>query len=471
MAVRPRQHPRQVRAIACGWQHRRDPRHRHDDGADWFEALPSGVVACIASVASDARRAALFDALRTRFTRLHRARTERALGPLEHRLRKSCTPRRGSLPAMLGQYGTGPVLVVGVGTALTIDPLDADGRHRGGRIAPSPRLMREALHARAAQLPVEGGRCAEFADDTDHALASGCEGAALAADRAQPPCGSRCWVCVPRCASMAAVPRPCATACPRIAGCQTRYCAAWRAGTRCASHKLHACGQRHHRDPQMLNPGVATCGCCDRWWPAPRMRRRLPLTRRACAWSTSPSLGRRPTHRRHPPRHFRQRRLHSPRSRPCRRARPRRFACVSARSRRRRRAMPHALRCPRRAWLRWPATSRPAPRVVGRWRCRRWPRAKRRWRWRNGIKAAGISDLYDERGRGRQQHRAGPLRGEDAARRREAELRGEGFAAQATPLGDTAAQAWLDARLPATANRAAATAVAPSRAIDCATLR
>ena len=67
-----------------------------------------------------------------------------------------------------------------MGPALTIALRDPAGRHHGGRIAPSPRLMREALHARAAQLPVEGGRYVEFADDTDHALASGCEGAALA---------------------------------------------------------------------------------------------------------------------------------------------------------------------------------------------------------------------------------------------------------------------------------------------------
>ena len=70
-------------------------------------------------------------------------------------------------------------LVIGVGTALTVDLLDADGRHHGGRIAPSPALMREALHARAAQLPPVGGDYAEFADDTDAALASGAIGAAL----------------------------------------------------------------------------------------------------------------------------------------------------------------------------------------------------------------------------------------------------------------------------------------------------
>ena len=88
------------------------------------------------------------------------------------------------------------------------------------------------------------------------------------------------------------------------------------------------------------------------------------------------------------------------------------------------------------------------------------------------IKAAGISDLYVmNEGADANSVALGRFGSEDAARRREAELRGKGFAAQATPLGDTPAQAWLDARLPATANRAAVAAVAPSRGIDCATLR
>ena len=38
-------------------------------------------------------------------------------------------------------------------------------------------------------------------------------------------------------------------------------------------------------------------------------------------------------------------------------------------------------------------------------------------------------------------------------------------------LGDTAAQAWLDARLPAHANRTALAAIAASKSVDCATLR
>jgi len=40
--------------------------------------------------------------------------------------------------------------------------------------------MRQALHQRAAQLPASGGSYREFADDTDDALASGCDGAAVA---------------------------------------------------------------------------------------------------------------------------------------------------------------------------------------------------------------------------------------------------------------------------------------------------
>jgi type III pantothenate kinase len=84
------------------------------------------------------------------------------------------------LALLAAATGQRPVLVVGVGTALTIDLMDAGGRHLGGRIGASPTVMREALHARAAQLPASGGDYAEFANDTADALASGCDGAAVA---------------------------------------------------------------------------------------------------------------------------------------------------------------------------------------------------------------------------------------------------------------------------------------------------
>lgn len=152
----------------------------HDDAGAWLQALPAGAVACIASVGSAPRRVALLDALCARFTRLHLVATEVALGPLQIAYAEPAHLGVDRFLAMLGVCGGGPALVVGVGTALTIDLIDAQGRHRGGRIAPSPQLMREALHARASQLPATGGDYAEFADDTAHALASGCDGAALA---------------------------------------------------------------------------------------------------------------------------------------------------------------------------------------------------------------------------------------------------------------------------------------------------
>ena len=152
----------------------------HDDAEAWLAALPEGGVACMASVASEAQRVALLDALCTRFARLHRVHTERVLGSLQIAYAEPANLGVDRFLAMLGACGGVASLLVGVGTALTIDLVDADGVHRGGRIAPSPQLMREALHARAAQLPASGGDYVEFADDTAPALASGCDGAAVA---------------------------------------------------------------------------------------------------------------------------------------------------------------------------------------------------------------------------------------------------------------------------------------------------
>ena len=152
----------------------------HAEGDGWLEALPRGDAACIASVVADDRRVALLDALCARFGRLHLVRTQPRFSGLRIAYENPRHLGVDRFLALLSALGAGDVLLVGVGTALTIDLLDADGLHRGGRIAPSPMLMREALHARSAVLPETGGHYTEFADDTDHALTSGCEGAALA---------------------------------------------------------------------------------------------------------------------------------------------------------------------------------------------------------------------------------------------------------------------------------------------------
>lgn len=158
----------------------------HDGGglaAGLDRHLPASIdAAAVASVAAEPLRVALLQALATRCRRISLASTPRRWAGL--RIAYADPSRLGvdRFLAMLGARATGPgaVLACGVGTALTIDLVDADGLHRGGRIAPSPTLMREALHQRVGVLPATGGAYREFADDTDDALASGCDGAAVA---------------------------------------------------------------------------------------------------------------------------------------------------------------------------------------------------------------------------------------------------------------------------------------------------
>jgi type III pantothenate kinase len=67
-----------------------------------------------------------------------------------------------------------PQLVVGAGTALTIDALAADGRHHGGLIIPGVRLMRAAMTEAAPGVDWHAGaQCSDFASDTASALESG----------------------------------------------------------------------------------------------------------------------------------------------------------------------------------------------------------------------------------------------------------------------------------------------------------
>lgn len=137
--------------------------------------------AYVASVASEALRVALLDALAGHCGRICIARTQRDFGGLRVAYAQPHKLGVDRFLALLAAHARGgAALVCGVGTAMTLDLVDAEGRHRGGRIAPSPTLMRESLHARAAQLPIAGGDYRMFAADTADALASGCEGAALA---------------------------------------------------------------------------------------------------------------------------------------------------------------------------------------------------------------------------------------------------------------------------------------------------
>jgi len=66
-----------------------------------------------------------------------------------------------------------PVLVVMVGTAVTVDALDASGRFLGGLILPGFGLMQRALEMGTAGLKVPTGEVVDFPTNTSDALMSG----------------------------------------------------------------------------------------------------------------------------------------------------------------------------------------------------------------------------------------------------------------------------------------------------------
>ena len=81
---------------------------------------------------------------------------------------------RGRVLADVARGGTlRPALVVMVGTAVTVDALDADGRFLGGLILPGFGLMQRALEMGTAGLKVPTGELADFPTNTSDALMSG----------------------------------------------------------------------------------------------------------------------------------------------------------------------------------------------------------------------------------------------------------------------------------------------------------
>lgn len=71
--------------------------------------------------------------------------------------------------------GASPYVLAGIGTALTLDALTADGCHLGGLIAPGPLLMQQSLFGATARIkPYRPGAIRDIADNTADAVVSGC---------------------------------------------------------------------------------------------------------------------------------------------------------------------------------------------------------------------------------------------------------------------------------------------------------
>ncbi|HET7561007.1 MAG TPA: type III pantothenate kinase [Rhodanobacteraceae bacterium] len=142
----------------------------------------------VASVASGQRAAYLRDALR----RWPDARIEWLSSP-----RRGCgitnayrVPARLGIDRFLAMAGAraasggAPFVIVGCGTALTLDAVDAEGNQQQGLIAPSPDLMMRSLRAGTAIADTNPdaftGPANEDPDDTGRAIRGGCRDAAVA---------------------------------------------------------------------------------------------------------------------------------------------------------------------------------------------------------------------------------------------------------------------------------------------------
>ncbi len=103
-----------------------------------------------------------------------------------HSAFQQCGVRNGyTIPGLLGtdrwaaligaraRHAAGPVLVISVGTAVTVDCLAADGRFLGGVILPGFGLMLKALEMGTAGLNVPEGELREFPNNTSDALMTG----------------------------------------------------------------------------------------------------------------------------------------------------------------------------------------------------------------------------------------------------------------------------------------------------------
>lgn len=162
---------------------------------DWRAASWIGV----ACVAGESVRGALRDWLDRLPAPQNWLAAEVECGGLRNGYRDPATLGADRWANLLACHGLGlaPCVVASVGTAITVDALDAEGRFLGGLILPGPRLMWQALRAGtagvippAAGVPTEApadlpGTVGDFPDATADAVLSGIVAAGVGAIEGQ----------------------------------------------------------------------------------------------------------------------------------------------------------------------------------------------------------------------------------------------------------------------------------------------
>ncbi len=148
-----------------------------------WAGLPRGARTLIASVARDRLEAELAQTVCDRGSEPEFVRSRAAACGVTSAYAE---PEKLGVDRFLGLVALhatvpGPTVLAGVGTALTLDALAADGTHLGGLIAPSPTLMQQALLGATARLVADSRETIEpFAAATGSAVRSGCWLAATA---------------------------------------------------------------------------------------------------------------------------------------------------------------------------------------------------------------------------------------------------------------------------------------------------
>ncbi len=151
---------------------------RRDESIGWTNALPRAQIRAlyVASVAHDSAIEALAMHARANGMPLHRVRSRARSGRLVNGYTEpECLGVDRWMACIAAEArGPGSVLVADVGTALTLDWIDAHAHHGGGLIAPGVTSMRSALRAstqlRPSYMPaVQTG----LARDSDSAIATG----------------------------------------------------------------------------------------------------------------------------------------------------------------------------------------------------------------------------------------------------------------------------------------------------------
>jgi type III pantothenate kinase len=75
--------------------------------------------------------------------------------------------------AAVRRQGLGDTIIASIGTAVTVDALDAEGEFRGGVILPGVALMQHSLWQRTAGIPPAEGRFERFPNSTADAVYTG----------------------------------------------------------------------------------------------------------------------------------------------------------------------------------------------------------------------------------------------------------------------------------------------------------